>query len=208
MQHSFWHHKASDLWHRFLISAKESCKIGSCILACTSAGCYAAHVLLLTSGCTGEAREEISPVSLLCLRQGKHMLCPGRVTDPLFLWSAPPRGQLFTHTGSPTSHFLGRCLSSVTLPPSLERGICFAGPSFRHSSLKWTEGKEQRDAFQKVQLDYFGEVAEPSWKPDHQSKLAGLCQGECCHADHLFLPPREEEGLAAVAPLALVSGRV
>ena len=62
-------------------------------------------------------------------------------------------------------------------PPSLERGICLAGPSFRHSSLKWTEGKEQRDAFQKVQLDYFGEVAEASWKPDHQSKLAGLCQG-------------------------------
>lgn len=117
VHHGFWHHKTSDLWHRFLISAKESCKIGSCILACTSAGCYAAHVLLLTSGCNGEAREEISPVSLLCLRQGKHMLCLGRVTDPLFLWSAPPRGQLFTHTGSPTSHFLGRCLSSVTLPP-------------------------------------------------------------------------------------------
>ena len=52
----------------FFNSGKESCRIGSCILACTSAGCYAAHVLLLTSGCTGEAREEISPVSLLCLR--------------------------------------------------------------------------------------------------------------------------------------------
>ena len=42
--------------------------------ACTSAGCYAGHVLVLTSGCSGEAREEISPVSLLCLRQGKHTL--------------------------------------------------------------------------------------------------------------------------------------
>ena len=178
----FWHYKGGEdeLCHRFVISEKESCTIGSRILACTSAGCYAVHVLLLTSGCTGEAREEISPVSLLCLRQGKHMACPGRVTDPLFLWSAPPRGQLFTHTGSPTSHFLGRCLNSSCPPPPCKGGICLSGPSFRHSSLKWTGGKEQRNASRKYNLICFGEVAhiQPSWnwKTDHQSKFAGVCQ--------------------------------
>ena len=34
-------------------------------------------------------------------------------------------------------------------PPLWKGGICLAGPSFRHSSLKWTEGKEQRDASRK-----------------------------------------------------------
>ena len=139
------------------------------------------------------------------------MACPGRVTDPLFLWSAPPRGQLFTHTGSPTSHFLGRCHSSVTLPLPVKGGICLAGPSFRHSSLKWTEGKEQRNASRKYNwiTKYLLWRSCPAFLETRSSvQVCRSVSGECCHADHLFLPPHEEEGLAAVAPLALVSGGV
>ena len=107
-----------------MISANESCKIRSFIPGCTSPSCYATHVLLLTSGCTGgESRDEIFPAGVLCLPLAKHIANPGQVTDLLVLWSGPPRGQLFTRTGSPTSHFLGRSLDSVILaPPSLQRG--------------------------------------------------------------------------------------